>query len=291
LSFIDLITIDVQYLNAEKYVDQDEAQNPFQPTPADQQIMADKSYYRVFDLREGLTNITNTSPTSYFHRNIAGYNPAKLSIYQDIIENQLYKFPNCQPVLDMLNTKYLLIPTNTGRDSVAQNPGALGPVWLVKAVSFAQDPKAVMEGLTTLNARDTALLFAKDQSAVSATATGTPGATDSIWLTKNDNDEMTYQSKTAAPRFAVFSEVYYNRGWKAYIDEKEVPIYRTNFVLRGLTLPAGEHAIRFDFHPASYYTSKTFQIIASLILWIMLGLTAYQAFQATKKKPANVKKP
>jgi hypothetical protein len=291
LSFIDLITIDVQYLSADKYVDQDEAQNPFQPTPADQQIMTDKSYYRVFDLREGLTNITNSSPTSYFHRNVAGYNPAKLSIFQDIIENQLYKFPNCQPTLDMLNTKYLLVPTNSGRDSAAPNPGALGPVWLVKSVRFEQSPKAVMDALTTLDVKDTALLFTKDQAAVPASATGTPGGADSIWLTKNDNDEMTYQSKTTASRFAVFSEVYYNRGWMAYIDEHEAPVYRTNFVLRGLALPAGEHTIRFEFHPSSYYTGKTIQIIASLILLALLVFTAYQAFQATKDKPANVKKP
>jgi hypothetical protein len=280
LAFIDLITIDTQYLSADKYVDNEEAEVPFQPTAADQQIMADKAYYRVFDLREGLGNITNSSPTPYFHRSITGYHPAKLSIYQDLIENQLYKYPNCQPVLDMLNAKYLLLPTASGRDSVAVNPGALGPAWLVRGIRYAADPKSVMNALTDLDVKDTAVLFTADQAAIPAGALGTPEPTDSIWLEKNDNDEMVYRSKTSAPRFAVFSEVYYNRGWHAYVDDKEAPILRTNYVLRGLALPAGSHTIRFEFHPVSFYGGRTIQLIASLILTVLLIIAIAQLVRA-----------
>jgi hypothetical protein len=293
LSFVDLITIDTQYLNGDKYVEDEEAQTPFQPTAADQQIMADKSYYRVFDLREGLGNLTNSSPTPYFHLDVTGYNPAKLSIYQDLIENQLYKYPNCQPVLDMLNTKYLLLPAgsamsaSSGRDSAALNPGALGPVWLVRGLRYAPDPKAVMDALTHLDTKDSAVLFTADQAAIAAAilpapaappaAAGMPSPTDSIWLEKNDNDEMIYHSNTNTPRFAVFSEVYYNRGWHAYIDNNEAPIVRTNFVLRGLALPPGRHLIRFEFHPASYYTGRIIQIAASLIVLVLLVLAVVKS--------------
>ena len=271
LTFIDLITIDVQYLSADKYVEQEEADTPFQPTAADQQIMADRSYYRVFDLRygAGLGALTGT-PSSYFHHSIAGYHPAKLSIYQDLLENQLTKYPNCQPTLDMLNTKYLILPTNTGRDSADLNPGNLGPVWLVRGLRFGDSARAVMDALNNLDVKDSAILFTADRAAVPATATGTPTPTDSIWLEKHDNDEMTYRSNTTTPRFAVFSEVYYNRGWHAYIDNTEAPIIRTNYVLRGLALPAGNHAIRFEFHPASFYTGSTLQVIANILLLALL---------------------
>ena len=279
LSFVDLITIDSQYLGADQYTDIDEAENPFQPTPADLQVMADRSYYRVFDLREGVQNITNSSATPYFHLDITGYHPAKLGIYQELIENQLYKYPNCQPVLDMLNTKYLLLPTNSGRDSAALNPGALGPVWLVHGLQFADGPRAVMDRLTTLDARDSAVLFDADKSVVPASDAGPASPGDSIWLVRNDNDDMAYHAKVAGPRFAVFSEVFYNRGWHAYIDDKEAPIVRTNYVLRGLALPAGDHTIRFEFHPASYYTGRTLQILAGVVivaLIILLGLQTWK---------------
>ena len=270
LAVIDLFTIDVQYLNADKYVDEEEAQTPFQPTAADQQIMADKSYYRVFDLRYGGGPTITSVPSSYFHHSIAGYHPAKLSIYQDLIENQLYRYPNCQPVLDMLNTKYILLPNSSGRDSAALNPGALGPVWLVRAIRFGDSSRAVMDALNTLDVRDTAILFSSDRQALPATAIGTPAPSDSVWLEKHDNDVMTYHSNTGTPRFAVFSEVFYNRGWHAYIDDHEAPIFRTNYVLRGLALPAGNHSIRFEFHPSSFYTGKTIQVIASLLLLALL---------------------
>ena len=286
LVIIDLFTIDVQYLSADKYVDEEEAQTPFQPTAADQQIMADKSYYRVFDLRYGGGPTITSVPSSYFHHSIAGYHPAKLSIYQDLLENQLYKYPNCQPVLDMLNTKYILVGTNSGRDSVMINPGATGPVWLVRGIRYGDSSRAVMDALNTLDVKDTAVLFSNDRNAIPTSALGAPSATDTVWLEKHDNDEMIYHSKTTAPRFAVFSEVYYNRGWHAYIDDAEAPILRANYVLRGVALPAGDHRVRFEFHPASYYTGKTIQIIASTLLLALLILAAVKSFPPSQQARA-----
>jgi hypothetical protein len=239
-------------------------------------IKKDTSYYRVFDVREGIRNITNTSTLPYFFHDVTGYHPAKLGIFQDVIENQLYKFPNCQPTLDMLNAKYILKPGDANKVS-ALNPGALGPVWFVKGVRFVDSPRAAMNALTTLTVRDTAVIIGASQNIGGQAAEG-----DSIWLTTNDNDEMNYQSKTSGPRFAVFSEVYYNRGWRALIDNAEAPIIRTNFVLRGLVVPAGSHHIKFEFHPASYYTGRTIQIIASILLWLFLAFAGYRTF---RKRP------
>ena len=98
---------------------------------------------------------------------------------------------------------------------------------------------------------------------------------------------MTYHSTSTAPRFAVFSEVYYNRGWRAYIDNTEAPIIRTDYVLRGLSIPAGQHDIRFSFHPASYYTGRTIQIIASILLYLLIIAAGFKEWQAsTAGKPA-----
>jgi hypothetical protein len=286
LAFIDLIGVDLDYLNNDRYQDEEEAQNSFSPTAADTQILQDKGYYRVFDLREGVENITNSATASYFHHSITGYHPAKLSIYQDLIEHQLYKFPNCLPVLDMLNTKYILQPSRTGRDSVVVNPGALGAAWFVLEGKAVETPSAMMDSLTNLDPREAAVLFGTDKKKIweeMMTKNQQPGSesqadsmeaalkNDSIQLVKNDNDEMEYQSVSGSMRFAVFSEVYYDRGWKACIDGTETPIYRTDYVLRGLLLPAGRHRIRFVFHPASFYTGQLLQGIASVVLLLLFA--------------------
>jgi hypothetical protein len=272
LAFIDIITLDTLYLNADSFQDEEESQTPFTATRADQQIMRDTSYYRVFDLREGAgAMITNLATAAYFHRTIGGYHPAKLSIYEDLLENQLEKYPNCQPVVNMLNTKYLLLPAGR-EDSAALNPGALGPVWFVRSVQSESTPRAVMAGLYNFNPANSAVVFSKDSAAASGFTA--PTATDTIYLDHNDNDEMIYHSTAAGRRFAVFSEVYYDRGWHAYVDDSEAPIIRSNYVLRGLVIPAGQHTIRFTFHPRSYYTGWTIQVIASILLLVLLAAAA-----------------
>jgi hypothetical protein len=295
LAFIDLISIDTHYLNNDIYQDEEVAQTPFSPTPADQQVMQDKSYYRVFDLRQGgLETLTYGAATSYFHRSIGGYHPAKLSIYEDLIEQQLGKFPNCLPVLNMLNTKYIFQQSQDGKEHVAQNPDALGAAWFVRSVRFKQTPQQVMDALTGLDTKDTAIVFSADSgkavydappvSDSAMTAGAGPGSPhDTIELTKNDNDEMDYSSAASRKRFAVFSEVFYDRGWKAYIDDAETPIIRTNYMLRGLSVPSGKHDIRFVFHPASYYTSRTLQILAGFILLALLLWAGIAEWRNVKK--------
>jgi len=266
LAFIDLMAMNVQYLSYDNYQDEEEAQNDFKPSPSDEAVLRDKSWYRVLDLRQGgLNSLTYGAMTAYFHHSIGGYHPAKLSIYNDLIEYQLAKYPDCMPVIDMLNTKYVFQPTQDGRDSVSLNPGALGPAWFVRSVKYGNSPKAVMDALTNLGTRDTAVLFSNDRVTI-----GTATPTDTISLTKADNDEMTYESNTASQRFAVFSEIYYNRGWHAFIDNQEAPIVRTNYVLRGLSIPSGHHTIRFTFHPSSYYTGMTLQLIAGIAMVLLL---------------------
>jgi len=294
LAVIDILTLDTLYINSDNYREAEEAETPFTATPADQQILKDTSYYRVFDLRYGPgKTITNLATAAWFHRTIGGYHPAKLSIYEDLLENQLEKYPQQgQSVVNMLNTKYLLLPSAGGRgDSAALNPDANGPAWFVKAIRTAPTPRALMDALTNLATKDTALLFPKDSAAIGRFSP--PSLQDTIYLTNNDNDEMIYHSTLRDQRFAVFSEIYYDRGWYAFIDGNEVPVLRTNYVLRGLAIPAGNHTIRFVFHPASYYDGRIIQIIASILLLALLILAAIKELRpaAGKGRPTASQSP
>jgi hypothetical protein len=284
-SFIDVIAIDTKYLNADHYQDEADYNNNFMPSPIDRQIMADTGFFRVFDLSRGANSAFNEgASSSYFFRSIGGYHPAKLSIYQDLIEKQLYRFPESLPVVDMLNTKYLILPNQqTGQPELQQNPGNLGPCWFVKAAKFENGPAAVMNALTGFSPKDTVIVDEKDKGLVRL-GTGTDSSSQ-IRLLKNDNDQVNYQSNSPGEQFAVFSEIYYDKGWKAYIDDKETPIVRVNYVLRGLTVPAGNHAIRFEFKPSSYYAGDKAAIGSSVLIWLLLAASAVQAFR-NRKKPA-----
>ena len=271
LSFADVLSMDVNYLNNDNYKENAEYQQNFAATDADREIMADKGYYRVFDLRDSMSNaLTYGAMTAYFHNSIGGYHAARLSIYEDLINRQLFNFPNCGPVLNMLNTKYIIKPTGGGGDTVVRNKGSLGPVWFVRNVQFEPTPAAVMNALTRFHPKDTAIVFSQDSARIAYDKT-TQDTTGFIELIKNDNDEITYRCESPHNRFAVFSEVYYKRGWRAWIDDNKVPIIRTNYVLRGLSVPKGRHIIRFLFRPLSYYLGRQIQWMASIIFLLMLA--------------------
>ena len=266
-SMIDLLFIDSKYLNASNYQDPMEYEQNFSASPVNIEILKDTSTYRVFDISNGVeTAFNGNALTSVFHQSIGGYHAAKLSIYQDLIEKQLYKFPNCSPTIDMLNTKYIIFrDPQSNQISYQVNPNAAGTCWLVDTISIIKDPVKVMSSLDSLNIRTTAVIEKELKTNISTINNG-----DSIWLLNNKHDEINYQSNTSGTRFAVFSEVYYKDGWKAYIDGKETDIYKTNYVLRGLIIPAGKHEIKFEFKPSSYTKGRPIAIIASGLIWILL---------------------
>lgn len=284
-AFIDVINVDLKYFNADKFEDAtDYSDTNFKATPIDLAINQDTSHYRVFNLMKGIQGAFNADAKSAYHHNsIGGYHAAKLSIYQDLIENQLYNFPNCLPVMNMLNAKYVIQPDpQTGEASLYPNLTALGNCWFVKGVIFKQGPRAVMNTLTSLNTKDSAVVDEAQKNLVKFDATIDSSA--SISLIKNENDYIEYVSKSNSSNFAVFSEIYYPAGWKAYIDGKEVEIVKTNYVLRGLSVPAGEHKITFEFKPSSFYSSLTIGTISSGIIWLLLIGAAFLTYKENKKK-------
>ncbi|MDP1844892.1 MAG: YfhO family protein [Sediminibacterium sp.] len=269
-ALIDVFSINAKYLNSNNYQDAAEYENTFTPSAADLQILKDTSYFRVLNLSQGISGAFNSGAlTAYFHKSVGGYHPAKLSIYQDLIEKQLYNFPNCLPVINMLNTKYLILPDQqTGAPMVQQNSNALGACWFVKGVRYEKGPAEVMNALSYFSPKDTAVVEEKYRSNINISNQVDSAAT--IELVNNDNDKVIYRSNANANQLAVFSEVFYDEGWKASIDGKDAPIIQTNYVLRGLVIPAGKHDIVFSFEPASYYTGNKAAIGSSVMIWLLL---------------------
>ncbi len=264
LSSFDLLSVDSRYLNSDSFVDDTDFESAFVPTEADQQILKDPDHanFRVFD--ETAPNpFYSDSRTSYHHNNIGGYHPAMLGLYNDIIDHQLSK-GNMQ-VFDMLNTKYFIVQNpQTGKPVARINPDAFGNAWLVKGIKYVNNADEEMDALDSTHLRDTAVVEKKFQSMIKQ-----PPVVDSsafIKLKQNLNDKIDYTFHSATPQFAVLSEVYYPLGWDAYIDGKKADYVKTDYVLRGMYVPAGDHEIEFRFEPQSFYTGRTITIIANLLV-------------------------
>ena len=280
LAMIDLFSLNTKYLKPDSFIEATENEAAFNLTPLDIALKKDTSNYRVLDIRGGIQNAFNGGALiAYHHKTVGGYNPAKLSIYQDLIENQWYKFPNCMPTINMLNTKYV-ISGNPATDTIP-NKEALGNAWFVKGVQYQKDAASVMKALDTFNPKDIAIVEEKDKIADLSNIEVDTAA--SIQLVKNNNDDILYTANTSKKQLAVFSEIYYNLGWKAYIDNKETPIVKVNYVLRALVVPAGKHDIKFEFRPSSIDISKKASGIASILLW---GLILFVGYKALKQKEA-----
>ena len=262
VSTADLLQFGMNYLNDKSFESKENSEtNNFPLSTADKMILEDKDpNFRVFN-----PSSMDESKTSYYHKSIGGYHPAKLGIYDDLIAYQFRGNIN-MPVVNMLNTKYVI--QQQGNDKVAQlNPSAMGNVWFVNNIQFVKGPANEMRALNNFNPKDIA--FVDESFKKSITSYTQPDSTASIKMTSFDNDAISYESSTNAPHVAVFSEIYY-KDWKAYIDGKPSSFFKTNYVLRGMVIPAGKHKIDFKFEPASYYLGRTVSNISSWLLFILL---------------------
>lgn len=284
LSSIDLLAAGKRYLNADSFVEPDEYESVFTPSPADNQIDAyssqhPKEYFRVFDQTAG--DPFQDSRASYHHNSIGGYNPAKLALYQDIIQRQLAR--GNERVYNMLNTKFFITQDPATRQPVAQlNPGALGNAWFVKNISFAKNADEEMNRLNDLNTRDSAVIDQRYKG-VAGSQTDFDGVA-TIETIEHLNDKITYKSSSAAPQFAVFSEVYYPYGWDAYIDGKKAAYARVNYILRGMPVPAGNHTIEFRFEPRSVILGDKITMWFSILVYLLLVAVAVLEWKAWQKQ-------
>ncbi len=277
---IDLLVVDREYLNDENYIPRDEMVNTnFTPNSIDQQILQDKDPdYRVFNM---VGNPFSESRTSYFHKSVGGYHPAKLRIYQDVIDKYLSARPS-PAVMNMLNTRYIIIQDpKSGQPSVISNTEAFGHCWLVKNVKLVNGPVESIQALGNTNLKDTAIV---DKAFGTYVVQPQFDSTATIRLTKYDNDAVEYEASGNGPQFAVFSEVYYPAGWNAYIDGKLTPYCNADYVLRGLSIPSGKHSIKFVFEPGSYKKGAAIGFISSFLILILLIGGIYMHFRERNKK-------
>jgi hypothetical protein len=268
ITTIDLLVIDKEYLNDEHFAPADEiTAQSFTPSTVEKQILQDRDPdFRVYNTGVGPLQ-DYRSP--YFFKSITGYNPARLSIYQNLVDKYLFGSPN-QNVLNMLNAKYIIFTNSqTNQQQMQPNPNAFGHCWLVKNVRIVDGPVEEIEAIGSADLRDTAIV----QKAFSNVVTQPQwDSSASIKLVKFDNDTMDYSFNGTKPQFAVFSEIYYAKGWNAYVDGKKNEYCKADYVLRGLSLPAGQHTVRFIFEPTSYKQGVKIAYASSfLILIILLG--------------------
>ncbi|MCO6498457.1 MAG: YfhO family protein [Chitinophagaceae bacterium] len=282
LTGFDLIGIGLRYLNHNNFVEESEYKAVFTPTPADLQIKQDPDHanFRVFNQT---VDPFNDATTSYHHNSVGGYHPAKLALYNDLITHQLGK--GNMEVFNMLNTRYFIMPDpRTGQPYAQPNPGAFGNVWFVKGIKEVPDANGEMLALDDTDLKDTAVVETKYANQIQEFSWDSAAT---IQLVRNINDTIDYSYKSTSPQVAVFSEIYYPEGWSAYVDGQKTDYFRTDYVLRGMYLPAGEHNIQFRFEPESYKQGRMITIISSIIIYLLLLISiGLGLFKKQKPVPA-----
>jgi len=281
VSSYDLLAEGRIYLNEENFVEPADYESAFNPSPADLEINKDpEKNFRVID-QSG--QWWQDSKTSYYHNSLGGYSPAKLGLYQDIMDSQLLK--GNPMVFNMLNTKYIIRRNPaTGQDQAMLNSQAFGPCWLVKNIHYVKDGNEEMKALDSINVKDTAIVQQKFENIIKFLPAA--DSTASISLIENLNDKITYKFSAKTNQFAVFSEVYYDKGWNVFLDGNQTDYCRVDYILRGMPVPAGQHIIEFRFEPKVYKTGNTISVLGSIIAYILLIL-AIAAEWKNKNKIAS----
>jgi hypothetical protein len=263
----DLWAVDKHYLNDSHFVPK--KQQLITPTEADKQILADTDPdYRVLNLA---SNTFNESRTSYYHKSVGGYSPAKLRRYQDIID---YYFAGqiSMNVLNMLNTRYVIT-----QQGVQYNPAAFGNAWFVKEIAWVNTPNEEIEGIGDADLKAVALVDTCWRKAVKGNVAMTQPA--KIELTNYANPgNLFYESESAENGLAVFSEVYY-KTWKAFIDGEEVPVLRANYILRAIEVPAGKHQIEFRCKDELYLRAHFWSLMGSIVVGLSILLAVFLSYR------------
>lgn len=271
----DLVTVDLKYVNKEDFEISRKVLKPFTASNADIQILKDKTHYRVANYT---TDPMQDGRTSYFHNSIGGYHAAKMKRYNELFDYQIAKTPMNMEVLNMLNAKYFIV----GDDEVQQNPEVNGNAWFVEKLHLVSSADEEILMLSKIDTK-TEAIYKKVTTDKSFNFSSKRDSTATIQLNKYGVNELVYESESSKNQFAVFSEIFYKEGWVSFIDGKEVPHYRVNYVLRGMEIPSGKHTITFRFEPKVIQQGK----IISLFSYALLFLIPIGWFYFEKKKVNN----
>ena len=301
LCLIDMWQVDKRYLNDEMFVEKSQRDAPQPMTATDKQILQDKSLdYRVLNLA---SNTFNENETSYYHKSIGGYHAAKLRRYQEMID--AYIAPEMQklmpaivdaqgdmtkvagdslyPVLNMLNTKYVIMPLQGGQTVPIQNPYAYGNAWFVDKVNYVDNANQEIDMIGKLNLRHEAVADKKFQQQLGA-AVDQENAV--VTIKSYEPNHLTYDVQSDKGGIVVFSEIYYP-GWTATIDGQPAELGRVNYILRALNVKAGQHQVELSFHPKSVERTETIAYVAFVLLLLAVAAVVFVEWKKQKKTVAS----
>ncbi|WP_460694511.1 YfhO family protein [Mucilaginibacter puniceus] len=279
---VDMCWIDQRYLNNDSFQEK-QASNKPQPREVDTFIARDTDpNFRVFDAGAPLLQ---DMFNPFFHKSFSGYSAARLKRFQELIDVQFSKSVN-QDVLDMLNVKYIITTDpKTNASNMQVNSTRCGNAWFVKSVRMADNADQEMQAISSFDPANVAVIDKRYSKLIDQKSLVVDAAA-SIKLVSYNPDHLVYESGSVTNQIAVFSEIYYDKGWTMLIDGKEQPYFRADYLLRAAQIPLGNHKIEFIFHPASYYTGEGISLAGSVLLVLALGFAGYTE---TKKKPAGKK--
>ena len=305
LCLVDMWQVNKRYLNDDMFVERSVRETPQQETATDRQILQDKAPdYRVLNLA---SNTFNENETSYYHKSIGGYHAAKLRRYQEMIDQYIGKemrnmqgaIVNAQgdmtrvagdsiyPVLNMLNTKYVILPLQGGQTAPLLNPYAFGNAWFVDRISYVDNANAEIDAVGKLNLRHEAVADSKFKDVL-----GEPVAQQSnavVTLKKYEPNELTYTVESQKGGIVVFSEVYYP-GWTATVDGTDTPVGRVNYILRAINVKPGKHTVVLTFKPASVKNTETAAYVAYLLLVLAIAAGVFFEMKRRKNETNELKK-
>ena len=295
VSLLDLWSVNKRYLNNDNFIDKTFTENPFQTENSEllmqkvgdnknlQSLLAnaninktletiaekDKTHYRIYNQVLGTFSETNTS---YFKASIGGYHAVKLRRYDDLINEYFGKMDSVKVprILNMLNTKYMIFGDAEKPEAVT-NPQSNGNAWFVSDLKFVKNPNEEIKQIGEVDTKKIAIISQDDQKYFE----GKEIAADStafLNLTKYQPNELEFKSQSKTPQLAVLSEIYYPKGWKMFIDNKEVPYIKANYLLRAVHVPAGNHTLKMIFAPEVIAKGKLISMICfGLFLLLSLG--------------------
>jgi hypothetical protein len=259
---IDLVGVDRRYVNNDDFVPSIKMNKPYQASEVDKAILQDPEHFRVFDLVSRLP-----AKASYFHNSLGGYHAAKLKRYDELFDFHISK--NNINVLNMLNTKYIIAEDEEGKPFPYTNPDANGNAWFVEDIMYVNSANEEILALDSLDTRRVAVMYSKNEYASFLSEDRMIDTLASIKVEEYNPNHIKYNSSSAVDGFAVFSEIYYENGWNAYVDGSLTPYTRVNYALRGMEIPAGKHKIEFKFEPQVIKTGSTIAL-ASSIAFVLL---------------------
>ena len=303
LCLVDMWMVNKRYLNDAMFVERSVRDNEPEMSNTDKIILQDKSLdYRVLNLA---SNTFNENETSYFHKSIGGYHPAKLRRYQEMIEH--YIAPEMQktmqaimtaggdmskvdgrsiyPILNMLNTKYFILPLQGNQTAPVMNPYTYGNAWFVDKVTYVNNANEEIDKVGKIDLRHEAV--ADKQFETTLKASNAQGNVSQVELVSYAPNKLKYNVSSEKGGVVVFSEIYYP-GWTATIDGQKADLGRVNYILRALHVEKGKHTIELAFDPQSVHTTETIATVSFAVLLILIALIAFLEYK--KRKNSNVTK-